>query len=129
MSVVLTGEFNEHTSEYQILCESCKRAVGWASRAECSWIAGKSKRVLCFDCEGDWSDVIPEQLSPSADEIIIVGWPTGKKVILFKASDSRILGARYEARDSAVCLSSTTNLHAGLEGQSDRPETSLGGGV
>lgn len=111
MSVLYTRDVRETTGEYEVLCECCKKPVGWLSRAECSGLLAKKMPIVCFECDGIWDDVVPDQLMPKQHEVIVLRDEMFRsRIVIFWAVKNKALLA-IRALDTMLCLSSTPYLH------------------
>lgn len=102
MPLILTGEIYDDGS-VDVLCEACKKVVGVMPYPEVAALSRELKEnVYCFDCDIA-SDVIPKHLTPTKTE----------SVVLFNQSHSPVVLLCVDANgmDTAICLSSSTNLH------------------
>lgn len=97
--VLYTGEYYPTTGEYEVLCEACSVVVGKVTRAEAAELTVKCQKVLCFDCEGFWSDTIPEHLTPQGDVIII---RSAEAPLVIFDWDDRIVGKPFKPISEAL---------------------------
>lgn len=110
MSVIYTGEFCEGSGEYEVLCQECKRVVGRATRAELSEMTVTETEVMCFSCEGFWSDKVPDHLMPKPWEIVFVFCPERTLMLVDRPMTIVENLAKRAREDAVLCLSSSPYL-------------------
>jgi hypothetical protein len=111
--VIYTGEFNEVTCEYEVLCELCHTSVGWMNRAELSEMTVRGDGVMCFDCEGASINMVPPCLVPGREEFVFIANEAKPNEYLIGSFPEYMTRPHYVKYRVVVnlCLSSRSNLH------------------
>jgi hypothetical protein len=110
--VILTGEYNDITGEYDVLCEACKAIVGKATRRECAELTVRGEAVLCFDCDGLWSDLVPQQFAIGDGERLRVYLPWANRHVVWQRIGDTFTTRLFYRQTIEASLSSSPYLHA-----------------
>lgn len=91
MAIVYTGETRQDsgTQMFEVLCESCKKAIGWLSSTECSFLTAYGDPVFCFDCDQIMANEVPLVLQPTQFSSVVLRDPETRRLSVIGIANER----------------------------------------
>lgn len=70
--MIYTGQINHDGTQQVVLCQECRKAVGWFAIQEISELSQWKINVYCFECDNVGLDSVPNQLLPKSKEFVFI---------------------------------------------------------
>jgi hypothetical protein len=112
-TIIFTGEYSEASETYQVLCEFCRKEIGWLTRAECGELSCGHGPVACFDCDGITDDIHPMLCLSSGDRLLVFE-PRLDKFITWRDIGKNRPDFKLSIETTVSCLSCSPYLPKSL---------------